>query len=161
MYGWGLHPTENHGCNFLSIRYGILCKHHNNVIMGSIASPITSLTIVYSTVYSDADQRKHHSSASPAFVQGIHRGPVNSPHIWPVTQKTFPFDDVIMSHMKYQLTEKYAPHFKHLIIYWQNWLSDLRPLRYLTMNHFTYNNRYKVNKVVIGHVACVCSLVLA
>ena len=39
--------------------------------MGAIASPITSLTIVYSTVYSDADQRKHQSSASLAFVRGI------------------------------------------------------------------------------------------
>ena len=42
--------------------------------MGTIASQITSLTIVYSTVYSDADQRKHKSSASLAFVRGIHRG---------------------------------------------------------------------------------------
>ena len=53
--------------------------------MGAVASQITSLTIVYSTVYSDADQRKHQSSASLAFVRGIHRGPVNSPHKWPVT----------------------------------------------------------------------------
>ena len=64
--------------------------------MGAIASQITSLTIVYSTVYSDADQRKHQSSASVAFVWGIHRGPVNSPHKWPVTRKMFPFDDVFM-----------------------------------------------------------------
>ena len=70
--------------------------HYNDVIMGTIASQITSLTIVYSTVYSDADQRKHQSSASLAFVRGIHRGPVNSPHKWPVTRKMFPFDDVIM-----------------------------------------------------------------
>ena len=48
--------------------------------MGAIASLITSLTIVYSTIYSDADQRNHQSSASLAFVRGIHRGPVNSPH---------------------------------------------------------------------------------
>ena len=39
--------------------------------MGAMASQITSLTIVYSTVYSDADQRKHQSSASLAFVRGI------------------------------------------------------------------------------------------
>ena len=64
--------------------------------MGTIASLITSLTIVYSTVYSDADQRKHQSSASLAFVWGIHRGPVNSPHKWWVTRKMFPFDDVTM-----------------------------------------------------------------
>ena len=54
--------------------------------MGTMASQITSLTIVYSTVYSGADQRKHQSSASLAFVWGIHRGPVNSPHKWPVTR---------------------------------------------------------------------------
>ena len=70
--------------------------HYNDVIMGAIASQITSLTIVSLTIYSDADKRKHQSSASPAFVRGIHRGPVNSPHKWPVTRKMFPFDDVIM-----------------------------------------------------------------
>ena len=64
--------------------------------MGAIASQITSLTIVYSTVYSGADQRKHQSSASLAFVRGNHRGPVNSTHKWPVTRKSFPFDDVII-----------------------------------------------------------------
>ena len=64
--------------------------------MGTIASQITSLTVVYSTVYSDVDQRKHQSSASLAFVWGIHREPVNSPHKWPVMRKMFPFDDVIM-----------------------------------------------------------------
>ena len=65
--------------------------------MMAIASQITSLTIVYSAVYSGAHQRKHQSSASLAFVQGIHRGAVNSPHKWPVTRKMFPFDDVIMN----------------------------------------------------------------
>ena len=42
--------------------------HYNDVIMSAMASQITSLTIVYSTVYSDANQRKHQSSASLAFV---------------------------------------------------------------------------------------------
>ena len=51
----------------------------------------------YWIVYSDADQRKHESSASLAFVWGIHRWPVNSPHKGPVTRKMLPFDDVIMS----------------------------------------------------------------
>ena len=57
--------------------------------MGAIASQITSLAIVYSLVYSDAEHRKHQSSASLAFVRGIHRGPVNSPHKWSVTRKMF------------------------------------------------------------------------
>ena len=70
--------------------------HYNDIIMGAIASQITSLTIVYSSVYSDADQRKHQSSTSLAFVWGIHWEPVNSPHKWPVTQKMLPFDDVII-----------------------------------------------------------------
>ena len=70
--------------------------HYDDVIMDTIASQITSLAIVYSIVYSSAVQRKHQSSASLAFVWGIHRGPVNSPHKGPVTRKMFPFDDVIM-----------------------------------------------------------------
>ena len=65
--------------------------------MGAMAYKITSLTIVYSIVYSDVDQRKHQSSASLAFVWGIHRRPVNSPQKGPVTRKMFPFDDVIMA----------------------------------------------------------------
>ena len=64
--------------------------------MDSIASHITSLTIVYSIVHSGADQRKHQSFASLAFVWDIHRWPVNFPRKWPVTRKMFPLDDVIM-----------------------------------------------------------------
>ena len=71
--------------------------HYSDVIMCATVSQITSLTIAYSTVYSGADQRKHQTSASLAFVWGIHRWPVNSPHKWPVTRKMFPFDDVIMN----------------------------------------------------------------
>ena len=70
--------------------------HHNGVIMSPMASQINSLTIVYLSVYSGADQRKHESSALLAFVQGIHWWPVNSPHKGPVMWKMFPFDDVIM-----------------------------------------------------------------
>ena len=70
--------------------------HYDDVITGAIASQITTLTIVYSAVYSGANQRKHQRSASLAFVRGIHRWPVNSPHKWPVTRKMFSFDDVIL-----------------------------------------------------------------
>ena len=79
-----------------SCRHCNCTTHYGDVIMGMIVSKITGLTIVYSTVYSDADQRKHQSSESLAFVWEIHRGLVNSPHKWPVTRKMFPFDDVIM-----------------------------------------------------------------
>ena len=67
--------------------------HYEDVIMGAMASQITSLTIVYSRVYSGADQRKHQSSALLVFVRGIHRWPVNSPVTW----KMHPFDGVIIS----------------------------------------------------------------
>ena len=73
-----------------------LAPNYGDVIMGTIASQITSPTSVYSTVNSGADQSKHQSSASLAIVWGIHRGPVNSPHKGPVTRKMFPFDVVIM-----------------------------------------------------------------
>ena len=74
----------------------VFVKHYSDVIIGVMASQITSLTIVYPTVYSGADQRKHQSSASMAFVRGIHQSPVNSPHKWRVTRKMFPFDDISM-----------------------------------------------------------------
>ena len=83
------------GCRLFTTKS--LPEHYSNVMMDAIASQITSLTIVYSTVYSSVDQRKHQSSASLAFVWGIHRWPVNSPHKWPVTRKMFPFDDVIVT----------------------------------------------------------------
>ena len=56
-------------------------EHYNDIMLGVMASRITSLTIVYSSVYSGANQR---------------RCPMNSPHKGPVTRKKFPFDDVIM-----------------------------------------------------------------
>ena len=70
--------------------------HFSDVTMGTMASQITSLTVVYSTVCSGADQRQRQNSASLAFVRGIHRWPVNSPHKEPVTWKMLPFDNVIM-----------------------------------------------------------------
>ena len=75
---------------------GLQKSHYDDVIMSAIASQITSLTIVYSTVYPGTDQSKHQSSASLAFVWGIHWRPMNFPDKWPVTRKMFPFDDVIM-----------------------------------------------------------------
>ena len=70
--------------------------HHSDVIMSSMATQITGVSMVYSTHYSDADPRKHQSSASLAFVRGIHRWPVNSLHKGPVMWKIFSLDEVIM-----------------------------------------------------------------
>ena len=55
-------------------------RHYCDVIMGAMAPQITSLTVVYSTVYSSPDKKKHQSSASLAFVWVIHWWPVNSPY---------------------------------------------------------------------------------
>ena len=87
--------------------------HYNDVIMGAIASQITSLTIVYPIVYSDADQWKHQSSASLAFVRGIHRGPVKSPHKWPVTRKMFSFDDVIVDMLHVMENWQFPSYLKY------------------------------------------------
>ena len=85
-------------CKTRCRKHQVQCKsyHYDDVIMTMLASQITSLTVVYSIVYSGVNQRKHQSSASLAIVRELHRGPVNFPHKWPVTRKMFPFDDVIM-----------------------------------------------------------------
>ena len=85
-------------------------QHYSDVIMNMMASQITSVSIVYSTVCSGADQRKHQSSASLAFVRGIHRWPVNSQHKWPVTRKMFVLDDVIMMYI-------FQPQYPHQIMH--------------------------------------------
>ena len=81
------------------IRIGYLhlpYPHYSDVIMSAMASQITGVSVVYSTVCSGSDQRKHQSSASLVVVRGIHRSPVNSPHKGPVTREMFPFTNVIM-----------------------------------------------------------------
>ena len=97
-------------CNYLSMSYipgmfnkSLIAKytseaeikavHFSDVIMGGMASHITSLTIVFSIVFFF---RKHESSASLSFVQGFHRWLVNSPHKGPVTRKLLPCHDIIM-----------------------------------------------------------------
>ena len=92
--------------------------HCSDVIIATMASQITSFIIVYWTVYSGTDQRKHQNSASLAFVWGIHQWPMNSPHKWPVTRKIFPFDDVIMFHSVWDLfpfthTQWFYDFFSH------------------------------------------------
>ena len=83
-------------CSVLTLLVQIPENHYNDVIMGAVASQMTSLTIVYSTVYSGADQRKQKKPCVTGLRVGNSPGSVNSPHKWPVTQKMFPFDDVIM-----------------------------------------------------------------
>ena len=70
--------------------------HYSDVIKGASASQITSLTIVYSTVYSDADKKTSKLRVT-GLCAGNWPGPVNSSHKCPVTRKMFPFDDVIIA----------------------------------------------------------------
>ena len=73
--------------------------------------------------YSGADQRKHQSSASLAFVWGIHRWVVNSPHKWPVTRKMFPFDVIMINLVK-------ITGYHLMLNHWQNrcWHIVIEPL---------------------------------
>ena len=89
--------------------------HYSDVIMGTMVSQIASLTIAYSTVYSDADPRKNQSSASLVFVREIHRWPLNSPHKWPVTRKMFPFDDIIMTFMIHEVRELFTWRARYIL----------------------------------------------
>ena len=92
---WTMDERQRHSWHWLRQLLPPLL-HHGDVVMSAMASQITSVLIVYLPACSGADQRKHQSSASLAFVRGIHRWPVNSPHKGSVTRKLFPFDDVIM-----------------------------------------------------------------
>ena len=98
--------------------------HYGDVIMGTTTSQITSLTIVYSAVFSGADQRKHQSSASLAFVRGIHRWPVNSPHKWPVTGKCF--------HLNTSSGSIYQPQITHCLRH-RLPLKDTQTLKYFCL----------------------------
>ena len=100
--------TKNSSATYVTIH-----MHYNDVIMGAMASQITSLMIVYSSIYSGAGQRTHQSSGSRAFVGGMHRWPVNSTHKWPVTRKTFPFgvimnDEFGLEHGAWEFSHSYG-----------------------------------------------------
>ena len=90
--------TKNNGCNNRCVEswkclvfcFCVVKSHYCDVIMGAMASQITSVSIVYSTISSGADQRKYQSSISLAFVRRIHRWPVSSLHKGPVMRKMFP-----------------------------------------------------------------------
>ena len=112
--------------------------------MTMIAYRITSLTIVYSTFYSGADQSKHQSSASLAFVWGIHRGPGNSPHKGPVTRKMCSFDDVIMYPVNKATfgTDNSSPPVRcsgmyYLNPFWQRFCWTIRNMFQLNVNQST------------------------
>ena len=138
IFEWSWHPTK------LTNKEICFRFHYNDVIVSAMASQITSLTLVYSSVFSGTDQRKHQSSALLAFVGRIHRWPVNSPHKGPVTRKMFQFDDVIMrTHVHLCVSTNRAMGAAHLVslglnqvlderVYWCFWLLNIL----LTCNTF-------------------------
>ena len=87
-----------------------MCQY-SHVIISTVGFQITGVSIVCPIFCWDADQRKHQSSASPDFVRGIHRWPVDSPHKEPVTRKMLPFDDVILFNLI--LSAPYLPMAYH------------------------------------------------
>ena len=129
-------------CSFDHYNVTLLKHHYSDVIMSVMASQITSLTIVYSTVYSGADQRTHQCSESLAFVRGIHWWPVNSPHKGPVMQKMFPFDDII-------LMVDFLPntHIRHHIAHMRS--SNMRGLWGL-LTHFPLNKIAAISQMLIS-----------
>ena len=82
-------PVSAKGPRMIWVKLMSTKPHNSGVIMSTVASQITGVSVVYSPVCSAKDQRKHQSFASLAFVMGIHRSPVNSPHKGPVTRKYF------------------------------------------------------------------------
>ena len=121
-------------------------SHDNDIIMSAMASQIT---IVYSTVYSGTYERKHQGSASLAFVRGIHRSPVNSPHKGPVTRKMRPFDVVIM--------------FSKLSVLYCNCIVLRRTFHCWTDYNFTGNwndMEYAILELVTFYPTKLCSLLL-
>ena len=96
--------------------------------------------------------RKHQNSASLAFVRGIHREPVNSPHKWPVTRKTFPFDDVIMMIIGPHKTPTYhlpieKPHeiWRKVAMLYRRWNA---PLKVLMQTWYDGIDSYFVNQII-------------
>ena len=102
--GLSMERISNHG-------FIVSVSHYNDIITNAMAFQITGDWIVCSTASSGVDQRKHQLSVSLAFVSGIHRWPVDSPHKGPVTRKMFPFDDVIMGKFNSQDScDVYVPY---------------------------------------------------
>ena len=84
--------------------------HYSGVLMNAMASQITGVSIVSSAARSGVDKRKLQSSASLAFVRGIHRWPVDFPHKGPVTRKMFPFDNIIMIQWNWCFQDRLVLH---------------------------------------------------
>ena len=124
--------------------------HSNGVIMSAMASQITCVSIVYSIVCSDADQRKHQSSASLAFVRGIHRWLVHSLHKGPVTREWF--------HLMTSSWHTLNGHWDHIEFVCTHFVDQLKPWERLkTMAAICFELHWLCNhKNVSDHHAHSC-----
>ena len=121
--------------------------------MNEMASQITSLTIVYSTVYSGADHRKHQSSASLAFVWGIHRESVKFPHKGPVTRKMLPCDDVVMISRKVYVSHVHICYNWNDINCFFSWINS-QLVNYLWNFINRYTKHTSANKMIVDIDIC-------
>ena len=112
--------------------------------MSAMASQITGVSFVYSTACSGAYQRQHQSCSSLAFVRGIHRWPVKSPHKGPVTRKMFPFDDVIMEHESLNNQIRQINRFQYLELWItadSTWYIKKSILLYIMCGNVAYTSK--------------------
>ena len=92
----GLHllltPSLKRGSKFINISYCTCCLAcARRLVVKYLTSSKPLIQLLFW-----CRSKKRQSSESLAFLRGIHRWPVDSPHKGPVTRKMFPFDDVIM-----------------------------------------------------------------
>ena len=113
--------------------------HYRDIIMSAMASQTIDMSLLGSTICSGMDQRKRQRSVSLAFVRGIHQWLVDSPHKGPVTQKMFPFDDVIMQYQPTMACLQYMYFTASLLLLWcSGWLPS---------NYFS---------ILQGHISVLC-----
>ena len=141
--------TYHHHCTCLSL----LITHYNDVIMSTMASQIASPHDCLLNIYSGADERKHQSSASLAFVRGIHRWPVNSPHKVPVTREVFPFDGVIM----YIWNRQFKITFCEREIFLSGFLNYINVIIFFKI---TTSLVYKILSHLSSHVLCIVTILM-
>ena len=146
---WFLHDFITDIFNCYKYRYWYIV-HHNDVIMGAIASQITSLTIVYSTVYSDADQRKHQSR-----VTGLCAG--NSPGTVPgefPAQMTSSAENVFIWWRRHELAQSYSYYGVWHTFIWHTFENDFQ----LYIFRFSSHKLPNMGGVYVMYVKYLCNL---
>ena len=104
--------------------------------MRAMASQITGVSRVCWTLCSGADQRKHQSSASPAFVRGIHRWPEVSHQKGPATRKIPQFHGIIMWVTNDNLKQPWLGSPTHKYVIRLQWVKETLGRQRLSWKHF-------------------------